>query len=528
MSLLSVSELSFEYPAGLVLFGDVSFSVDPADRLAIVGPNGSGKSTLIRLLVGELSPSRGQIVRRSGLRVASAGQEIPADLHQPLFDFVFEALPCLAAMRGSIQELESRLSDPKSAQEYASRICEYQERGGYAAEADVARTLSGLGYSQEDFGRDVQSLSGGEQNRAALARALSMEADLLVLDEPTNHLDIASRQWLESSLQARPGACVITSHDRALLSVFARRVVEIERSKAIVFEGGYWDYLKARALRSRQAWFAYEAFERRKAALEQAARRRERLAARVATAPVGERHGNDFFGRKSAKVARTARIIRERSKEEGRVEKPWEEQPIEGLSFEHVVRSGEVVLAGSGLSKSYGGKTLFLNLGFHLRRGERLAILGPNGCGKTTLLNIIQGKLPPDSGEVRFGSNVEMAGVAQDSGGLDLTLSPLQICGSQTMARTLLACLKVRPDRLNRPAGELSGGERTKVALARILTSGANLLILDEPTNHLEIEAQEALEQALRLYPGAAIVVSHDRFFLDALGPEVRHLRLAS
>ena len=193
-----------------------------------------------------------------------------------------------------------------------------------------------------------------------------------------------------------------------------------------------------------------------------------------------------------------------------------------------MVRSGEVVLAGSGLSKSYGGKTLFLNLGFHLRRGERLAILGPNGCGKTTLLNIIQGKLPPDSGEVRFGSNVEMAGVAQDSGGLDLTLSPLHICGSQTMARTLLACLKVRPDRLNRPAGELSGGERTKVALARILTSGANLLILDEPTNHLEIEAQEALEQALRLYPGAAIVVSHDRFFLDALGPEVRHLRLAS
>lgn len=528
MSLLSVSELSFEYPAGPELFGDVSFSVDPADRLAIVGPNGSGKSTLIRLLVGELSPLRGRIVRRSGLRVAFAGQEIPREMHQPLFDFVFEALPQLAAMRGNIAELELRLSDPKSAHEYASQICEYRERGGYLAEAEVARTLSGLGYSQEDFGRDVQSLSGGERTRAALARALSVEADLLVLDEPTNHLDIASREWLESRLDARAGACVITSHDRALLSVFARRVVEIERSKAVVFEGGYWDYLQACALRNRQAWFAYEAFERRKAALEQAARRRERLAARVAVAPVGERHGKDFFGAKSAKVARTARILRERSNGEGRIEKPWEEQPIEGLSFEHVARGGEVVLAGSGLSKSYGGKKLFRDLDFYLRRGERLAILGPNGCGKTTLLSIIQGKLSPDSGDVRFGANVESASVAQDSGGLDPTLSPLQICGSQTIARTLLACLKVRPDRLNRPVGELSGGERTKVALARILTSGANLLILDEPTNHLEIEAQEALEQALRLYPGAVIVVSHDRFFLDALGPEVRHLRLGS
>jgi ATP-binding cassette subfamily F protein 3 len=238
------------------------------------------------------------------------------------------------------------------------------------------------------------------------------------------------------------------------------------------------------------------------------------------------RDGKDHYARKAAKVARTARILRARASDEQRVEKPWEEQPIEGLTFDRVARSGDVVVAGARLTKSYRSKTLFRDLSFHVRRGDRLAIVGPNGSGKTTLLNVIQGTTLPDSGSVRFGANVELASVEQNLGGLDPSLSPLDICGSDTAARTLLACLKLRPDRLNRPLQELSGGERTKVALVRILTSGANLLLLDEPTNHLEIEAQEALEQALRLYPGTVIVVSHDRFFLDALGPGVASLNL--
>ena len=178
------------------------------------------------------------------------------------------------------------------------------------------------------------------------------------------------------------------------------------------------------------------------------------------------------------------------------------------------------------LTKSYGSKTLFRDLSIHIRRGDRLAIVGPNGSGKTTLLNIVRGTTLPDSGTVRFGAKVKLASIAQNPCGLDLSLTPLDICGTDTAARTLLACLKLRLDRLNQPLGELSGGERTKVALARILTSGANLLLLDEPTNHLEIEAQEALEQALQRYPGTVIIVSHNRFFLDALGPAVAKLNL--
>jgi ATP-binding cassette, subfamily F, member 3 len=526
MSLLALSELSFEYVSGPVLFENLSFSIDPADRIAVVGPNGSGKSTLLRLIARDLEPARGRIVRQRNLRIALAGQETPAGPGQTLFDFVFSALPSLTQLRAGIRELEPNLSDPSHAGEYASLIDEYQERGGFLAEAAVTRTLAGLGYAPRDADRDVQSLSGGERTRAALARALSMQADLLILDEPTNHLDIAAREWLAASLASRTAACVVSSHDRALLSAFANRIVEIERAKVRVFQSGYADYRRTRALLDRQAWQSYEAFERRKAALDRAAQRRERLSARVAAPPEGVRGAQDHYARKAAKVARTARILRARASGGPPVEKPWEEQPIEGLTFDRVARSGDVVVTGAGLAKSYGEKTLFRDLSFHVRRGDRLAILGPNGSGKTTLLDVVQGTALPDSGSVRFGANVEMASLAQNPSGLDLTLSPLEMCGSDTSARTLLACLKLRPDRLNRPLHELSGGERTKVALARILTSGANLILLDEPTNHLEIEAQEALEQALQLYPGTVMVVSHDRFFLDALGPEVTFLHL--
>lgn len=526
MSLLAVSELSFEYPCGPALFQDVSFSINPGDHVAVVGPNGAGKSTLLRLLTGGLEPTRGRIVRRRTLRIAVADQDVPAALRQTLFDFVFGALPSLALLRAQILGLQQQLSDSSSAAEYANRISEYEQRDGFLAEAGVVRTLTGLGYSVQDFDRDVQSLSGGERTRAQLARALSAEVDLLVLDEPTNHLDVVAREWLEKSLASRAAACVITSHDRALLSRFANRIIEIERSQARVFESDYQEYRRVRALLDRQAWLAYEGFERRKAVVERAAERREQVAARVATTPEGVRHGKDHYARKAAKVARTARILRTRANEEGRVEKPWEDHPISGLTFDRVIRSGDVAVAGMGLTKSYGGKVLFRDLSFHVRRGDRLAIVGPNGSGKTTLLNVIQGATLPDCGSVRFGANVQLASVAQNPGGLDLSRSPLEVCGSDTAARTLLACLKLPPDRLNRPLHELSGGERTKVALARILNSGANLLLLDEPTNHLEIEAQEALEQALQLYPGAVILVSHDRFFLDALGPALALLKL--
>jgi ATPase subunit of ABC transporter with duplicated ATPase domains len=492
MSLLSVSEVSFHYPSTIELFREVTLAVDAGDRLALVGSNGAGKSSLLRLLAGELAPTAGAIIRRRGLRIACLAQEMfledaPA---LTLFDYVLSAN-----------------TDPED----------------YAAESRTERILDGLGFCAADRALPLACLSGGQHTRAALARALFAPCDLLLLDEPTNHLDIAGRKWLETELTGRESgrACVLVSHDRTLLERVATGVIEIARERARVFPGGYQDYRSRRALLERQAWEEYAGAQRRKAAFERASKRRAALAAKVAAPPPGEKGDNDFYARKASKVARTARILKERAKLAEEVKKPWVEQAIPDLDFSGVRRSGDIALAVRGLEKSFDGRPLFAGLTFHLARGARLAIAGRNGSGKTTLLRILMHREPATAGEIRWGANVQAGYFCQqtDEDFLDLTHTPLDICGASTLARTLLACLKLRPDRIARPLRELSPGERAKTALVRLLTSGANLLLLDEPTNHLEMEAQEALEQALIRFPGTVIVVSHDRSFVAALQP---------
>ena len=512
MSLLSVSGLSFRHLSTIELFRNVTFSVDEGDCLAIVGANGTGKSTLLRILAGELEPLTGTIARRKDIRIATAEQE-GATGEGSLFDYVFGAQPVLARLRAQLAEPDR---DPSG---YAELVNEYEASGGYAAEAATKRLLDGLGFAPGEWDLPPASLSGGQRTRAALARALHTEADLLLLDEPTNHLDIAAREWLENWL-AGQGGCVLVSHDRTLLRKTANRVLEIERGRVKLFTGGYDDYRAKRALHERQAWANYDAFERRKAAAELAAQRRSRLAARVATAPPGARSSHDFYRRKAAKVARTGRLLRERVDHAPKIPKPWEEQPIPNLEFENVRRSGDIALSVDNLAKSYPGKALFSGIRFDLPRGARLAVTGPNGSGKTTLLRTLLGLESADSGVVRFGAHVTPCQYAQDAENLDSGATPLEACGSSTLARTLLACLKVRPDRIDQPLADASAGERAKVALVRLLVSEANLLVLDEPTNHLDIEAQEALEQTLIQYPGTIVLVSHDRSFLEAIAPQ--------
>jgi ATPase subunit of ABC transporter with duplicated ATPase domains len=370
----------------------------------------------------------------------------------------------------------------------------------------------------------IEGQSGGEHSREQLSRAFTADADLLILDEPTNHLDLHSREWLGRKLLRLRSATIVASHDRAFLAAFANRVVEIERGKVEVYNVGYAEYRAMKQQRIAQQWADYAGFERRKSAMEAAARKRDRLSAKVAHAPDGIRESRDFYARKAAKVARTGRILRERVSDPGaQVEKPWEEQGIGNLAFDNIRRAGDFVLRVEGLTV----RGLFEGLTFHLRRGERLAVTGANGSGKTTLLRVLAGHQSPDAGDVRPGTNVETASIAQVlERQLDFGQSPLEICGTSAMSRTLLACLKLPAACLNRPLRSLSGGERTKVAMVKILNSSANLLLLDEPTNHLEIEAQEALEAALASYPGTVIAVSHDRAFLEALGEAAQVIEL--
>ena len=526
MSLLSSSGVAFHYSASDALFENVTFSVDPGDRIAIVGPNGSGKSTLLNLLAGSLEPTRGTIVRRKGLSIVVAGQQLGAERGESLFDFVFQAYPEAAKLRAQTQFLERRLTTPGVATEYATAVADYQQANGPALEARTIRALRALGFFPGEDGVPLCRLSGGQRTRAGLARALLASADLLLLDEPTNHLDLGGRVWLEEQLELRQGACVLVSHDRALLRSFSRRVIDIARGRVRVFPGSYDSYREHRFLLERQAWAEYQAFERRKIAADQAAERRAGLAARVAKTPPGVRGGKDHYARKAAKVARTARILRERSTHGPQVRKPWEEQAIPPLLFDQVERGNDTVLIVREISKSYDAKCLFTGLDFQVRRGERVAIQGANGAGKSTLLKILAGQEHPDSGAVTFGLNLRLGWFAQDVEHLDPDQTALEICGTSTVARTLLACVRVRPDRINRPARELSAGERTKIALVHLLLSGANVLLLDEPTNHLEVEAQEAFEQALVAYPGSIVVASHDRAFLASLGDDLKSIVL--
>jgi len=452
MSLLALSGVSFEFLSGTPVFKDVSLSINPGDRIALVGANGAGKTTFLHLLTDLIQPSEGSISRRRGLRIAVAEQNSRADL-------------------------------------------------------------------------SIRGQSGGEQARAQLSLVFAADAHLLILDEPTNHLDLHTREWLERKLMQIHSATIVASHDRSFLTAFANRVIEIERGTVQAYSMGYSEYRAVKQKRIAQQWAEYEGYERRKAALEAAARKRDQLSAKVARAPVGMRRDNDFYARKAAKVARTGRLLRERISDPGaKIAKPWEEQSIANLTFDNIRRSGDFVLHAEGLSF----RDLFEGLTFHLRRGDRLAITGDNGSGKTTLLRFLTGQQQPDAGSVRLGTNVETASIEQVlEEQLDFAQSPLEICGTSTMARTLLGCLKLPAACLNRPLRTLSGGERTKVAMTRILNSSANLLLLDEPTHHLEIEAQEALEGALRSYPGTVVAVSHDRTFLAALGEQAQVIELA-
>jgi ATP-binding cassette subfamily F protein 3 len=522
MSLLNVANLAFRYLSQPeFLFRDVAFEVNPGDRIGLVGPNGSGKTTLLRLLAGELDPVTGSVVRRTGLRVSYVRQESVAPRDERLEDHVYAANDALASLRTTLRALETHLDDLSAANEYASVLSTYERLGGYRAEAETERVLDGLGFDARERSLRVSELSSGQRTRSELAKLLLTPTDLLLIDEPTNHLDIAAREWLEDYLARLEVAYVMVSHDRWFLERATNRIIEIVRGNVTIYEGDYAFYREQRVVNERHAWERFEAQQRRIAVAEEASERRMKLARQVASVSKEVRPNKDFYGRKAKKVARTARILRERVHREPRVDKPWEEDAMPVLDFPNVERSGDAVLRIHDLAKAYGDKRLFDGLSLSVGRGERWAILGPNGCGKTTLLRILLGETTPDSGERVVGARVRFGYYAQEGENLDLSQSAVALCRAvhpdETWVRTILGCLKLRGEETTRPVGTMSAGERGRVALARLLLDGANLLLLDEPTNHLDIESQEAVEATLAQYPGTILFVSHDRTFIESL-----------
>jgi ATP-binding cassette, subfamily F, member 3 len=494
------------------IFRDVSFQVADREHVALVGVNGAGKSTLLRIIAGVDAASEGEIAVARGARVAVLAQEPRFESQRTVrqeaqlaFDEALTALARMRELEHAMQSASGEALDQLFA-EYERLSLHFEVAGGFDVEHRTDEVLMGLGFSSEQMDEPVRKLSGGQKTRIALAKALLADPDLLLLDEPTNHLDLGMLDWLEGFLGSWRGAFLVVSHDRYFLDRVTSRTLDLSFGRLEDYPAPYGRYLLLRA-------------ERRARQLQEYEEQRELI-----------ERTEEFIRRyKAGQRSREAKGRQTRLDRLERLDRPQEHAALT-LRVQPTVRSGRDVLTSSplrvGYSGSHGERFLVSTPELRVERGDRVAIIGQNGSGKSTLLRTIVGELRPLSGRVWFGTHAKVGYYAQGHEGLPAEGSPLSILvGSQPMgeeaARTYLARFLFQGDEVHRPVSALSGGERSRLALARLLVEGANLLILDEPTNHLDIQSRETLEEMLTAYDGTVVFVSHDRFFIDRVATGV-------
>jgi ATP-binding cassette subfamily F protein 3 len=512
MAVVIASNLRKEL-AGDPLFDGVSFKVERRDRLALSGPNGAGKTTLLRVLAGETGTQGGELAFQKGTRVALHDQRPPLQRGLTLRDYVLSGASDLIAAEDELRTLELAMAAGDHADTTLRRYAEAQARlehaGGYAWRDHAASVVRGLGFSDDDLDRHLDTFSGGELTRASLARTLGGDPDLLLLDEPTNHLDVDSIEWLERELQSLDAGIILVAHDRWFLEAVTTAVLELEAGRSTYFAGPWHAWRREKA--ARLSGLAKTA--------ERVGRDIERLERFVARF----RASTPKMARKAqAKLTQLGRLEKERARAKGEIELLRRRSKRLGFEFLSPPRSGRTVVEGNDLNVSIGGRTLIADASFALERGEHVALVGPNGSGKTTLLETLLGRLEPADGSVRLGHGVVPAYFSQQELELDERGSVLQCVQTMTGlqrpdAQSLLGRFLFSGwTEHEKPVAVLSGGERRRLALAVVVASGANFLVLDEPTNHLDLESREALEAALEAFPGTVLLVSHDRALLDA------------
>jgi ATP-binding cassette subfamily F protein 3 len=499
--------------AGSLLFEGVSFSVERGDRLSLSGPNGAGKTTLLRMLAGETEIHGGELVFAKGTRLALHDQRPPLDRGLTLREYALSGARDLVETEEELRSLEQAMAGGDHEQATLRRYAEAQARlehaGGYDWRDRAARVLRGLGFSDADLDRPLETFSGGELTRASLARALSGDPDLLLLDEPTNHLDVENLEWLEQELQSLDAAVILVAHDRWFLEAVTTAVLELEAGRSLFFPG---------------PWHVWRLEKANRAAA--AAKTAERVGVDIARL---ERFVERFRYKKSkakqaqAKLTQIARLEQERSSATGEYDLLTRRSRSLGFDFLKPARSGRTVIEAKGLEVAAGEKQLLLDSSFAVERGEHVGLVGPNGSGKTTLLETILDRREAVAGSVRLGYGVEAAYFSQHEVELDERGSVLDCAQRATglprpQAQSLLGRFLFSGwEAHEKPVTALSGGERRRLALALVVASGANFLLLDEPTNHLDLESREALEAALDAFPGTVLLVSHDRALLDAV-----------
>ncbi len=515
MALLTLTEVAKTYHASRPLFAGVSLTVRNEDRIGLIGPNGSGKSTLLRILAGLEAPDRGERVQRRGTRVGYLEQEPTLEPQHTVREVVRAALEGREQLLGGLDEVHAALAEPALAADELERLLKHQERlqaqldelGGHDVEHRVEATIDGVGLSDPDA--TCGTLSGGEARRTALARLLVATPDVMLLDEPTNHLDAFVIAWLEQRLERLKVPLVIVTHDRYLLDRVARRIVELDRGSLHAYEGGYGRYVEERAAR----------LEREERAERSRLNLLRRETAWMRRGPPAR------TGKAKARIARYAAL------EEG-VPTPLPDE-LE-LAFPPGPRLGTRVVSLSGVAQRFDGREVLAGLDLELAQGMRLGVIGPNGAGKTTLLRVLLGRLTPDAGEVAVGETVRFTTVDQRREDLDPELTVVQeiagtndhvsVGGRSIHVAGFLDGFLFPGRRKDVTIRALSGGERGRVLLAKLMLQDANVLVLDEPTNDLDLATLRALEEALCGYPGSLVVVSHDRWFLDRVTTHVLHL----
>lgn len=486
---------------------NVSFHIEDHEKAAIVGINGAGKTTLLRIIVGEMTPDDGQVVLAKDKTLGYLAQNSTVDTSHTIYEELLSVKADLLRLEEKIRECENNMKHADGdaledlMKQYTSLTHAFETGGGYLYRSELVGVLKGLGFTEDEFSKQVATLSGGQKTRVALGRLLLQNPDLIILDEPTNHLDMNSIAWLETYLLNYKGAVLIVSHDRYFLDRIAGKVIEIDQSKATTFMGNYSDYAVKKEQLRVAAWNAYMNQQRE-------IKHQEEVIEKL----------KSFNREKSIKRAESREKMLDKIEV---IEKPSEVRTDMKLTLTPRILSGNDVLTVEHLSKSFDSHKLFTDVNFEIKRGEHVAIIGDNGSGKTTLLKILNGLVPADQGTFRLGSNVEIGYYDQEHHVLHSEKTLFEEISddypylNNTQIRNVLAAFLFTGEDVFKRISDLSGGERGRVSLAKLVLSNANFLILDEPTNHLDIMSKEILEDALNGYEGTILYVSHDRYFIN-------------
>lgn len=486
---------------------NVSFHIEDHEKAAIVGINGAGKTTLLRIIVGEMTPDDGQVVLAKDKTLGYLAQNSTVDTSHTIYEELLSVKADLLRLEEKIRECENDMKHADGdaledlMKQYTSLTHAFETGGGYLYRSELVGVLKGLGFTEDEFSKPVATLSGGQKTRVALGRLLLQNPDLIILDEPTNHLDMTSIAWLETYLLNYKGAVLIVSHDRYFLDRIAGKVIEIDQSKATTFMGNYSDYAVKKEQLRVAAWNAYMNQQRE-------IKHQEEVIEKL----------KSFNREKSIKRAESREKMLDKIEV---IEKPSEVRTDMKLTLTPRILSGNDVLTVEHLAKSFDSHKLFTDVNFEIKRGEHVAIIGDNGSGKTTLLKILNGLVPADQGTFRLGSNVEIGYYDQEHHVLHSEKTLFEEISddypylNNTQIRNVLAAFLFTGEDVFKRISDLSGGERGRVSLAKLVLSNANFLILDEPTNHLDIMSKEILEDALNGYEGTILYVSHDRYFIN-------------